>query len=50
MQTSLPGIISIANSDEKNLLCGVLLGQIRVKILQTNLLQPLRFFRIGSSG
>lgn len=46
-QTCLPGGVSITNSEEKHLLYGALLGQVRVKILQTNLLQP---FLIGSSG
>lgn len=52
MQTCLPGIFSITNSEEKHLLYGALLGQIRVKILQTNLLAAAvfdQFFRISCS-
>lgn len=50
MQTHLLGIFSIANSEEKHLY-SALLGRIRVKILQTNLLAAAifdQFLKISS--
>lgn len=51
MQICLPDTVSVANSEEKHLY-GVLLGQIRIKILQTDLIAAAifdQFFRISCS-